>query len=219
MDENPKSVFSGLRETLKRLTADLESEAWDDDPRFYFIASSRPYFTIRGAELLLVTVGRIDARLRLAWTQAQALPNDWHLRRDTLKAINVATELFRDEIRGLRAHIKLGYWDSARRKADTCREKVLDRVGRKFHELGDDLALECALPDDQPLTPDQQRKKFCFDQWQDNKSHFQINRALEKHPDWMHFEDPRSVRKLINEWGEFIGKKPRRGQPGRRPKA
>jgi len=66
-----------------------------------------------------------------------------------------------------------------------------------------------------PLTADEQRSKFCFEEWQRGQTLKQINAALKKHPEWDQFEDDKSVRGPIIAWGKRIGVSPRTGQRGR----
>jgi hypothetical protein len=80
-------------------------------------------------------------------------------------------------------------------------------------------ALEAHLPAEPVLTPDEERQKFCFEQWQANKSLGEINAMLKRHPYWEHFDDEKQVRGPRDAWGKRIGVKPRKGQPGRRKKS
>jgi hypothetical protein len=68
------------------------------------------------------------------------------------------------------------------------------------------------------LTTEEARMKFCFEEWQAGRTHKEINAALKRHAVWEHFDQDVKVRGPINSWGKRIGVKPRRGQPGRRPK-
>jgi hypothetical protein len=66
-----------------------------------------------------------------------------------------------------------------------------------------------------PPTIEERREKLCFELRQEGKSYEQINLTLKKHPDFEHFKDSRSVRRLIEAGAKRAGITLASGQPGR----
>ena len=75
--------------------------------------------------------------------------------------------------------------------------------------------LRMILSRSEPLTPEEQRNKFCFEEWERGQTYKQINVALKNNSKWEQFADDRSVRGAINAWSKKIDVVPRKGQRGR----
>jgi hypothetical protein len=100
-------------------------------------------------------------------------------------------------------------------------ESLASAIGIPFETWGKFTAgeiFELALEHFKTLTPNEARAKFCFEAWQSGKSLKEINVLLRRHPEWEHYSNDRGVRRAIDTWSKRIGVKPRKGQPGRRPK-
>ena len=65
-------------------------------------------------------------------------------------------------------------------------------------------------------TPDEDRQKFCFDQWQAGKLRKEINAALKHHPTWDAMPRRRKRPPPSQRMGKAYHVVPRSGQPGRR---